>query len=173
MKRHGIIWRFLFCFPLVSVLAGQTHASLPLLRHSTPPEALSRKLPSRSPTAASAGFSQTLADNNACTVSLTGLDMDATWGFQLQLLLENKTDTERLTFMLQHAAVNGIPCDPIWACEVPAKTSLCSEMLWLPELLVDLEISHITQIQLTFQVFESEHLHVPDLLQETVVLLFE
>ena len=131
------------------------------------------KLPSKPGTDPAPFTPQILAENGACSVAVTGVEIDDIWGYQLQMELMNKTAHRNLIFMIQDVYVNNMMCDPSWACEVPAGKRIGSEMIWFPELLEEKGISKVSELMFTFQIYDSENLERTDLLKETIVLFQE
>lgn len=84
-----------------------------------------------------------LAENEQCTVIITGYEPEGTFGFEMNLYLENKTDCD-IMFSIEDAALNGYMCDPYWAVKVPAGKRSCETVSWFE---TSLEESGITEVE--------------------------
>ena len=96
-----------------------------------------------------------LADNDSCTVIVTGFEPDNSWGFAMQLYLVNKTDKD-LVFSVDNASVNGVMCDPFWADIVAAGKRSFSTVLWDKNALTENEITEVEEISLPMIVYADD-----------------
>lgn len=60
----------------------------------------------------------TAIDNEACSVAIRSIDPNSSWGYEIQVALENKSPDKTYMFAVETAAVNGVETDPFFANEV-------------------------------------------------------
>lgn len=66
-----------------------------------------------------------LIDNDQCSVTITDIDPDGTWGYTLKATLENKSSEKTYMYSVSDAYVNGVANDPFWGESVaPGKKSI-------------------------------------------------
>lgn len=95
-----------------------------------------------------------LVDDENCTVTVTGIDEDALFGYTLKVFLENKTDKE-LMYSLDGVSVNGYMCDPFWAATVAAGKKANEEITFFDSDFEENGISEVSEIVFTLQVYDN------------------
>lgn len=96
-----------------------------------------------------------LFDNGQCSMIVTGFRPEDTWGYTVEVYLENKTDDD-LMFSVQGASVNGFMCDPFWAVSVDEGKKSYSEIAWQKTQLEENGIQIVEVLTLPVQVYESD-----------------
>ncbi len=109
----------------------------------------------------------TVADNDQCSIVITGLDPDSIWGYTLDVVLENKSEDTTYMFSVLTASVDGVESDPYWAAEVAAGKKANEEITFYDSVLDDIGVAY-TDIALTFRVYDSDDWSADDVLEETV-----
>lgn len=94
-----------------------------------------------------------LAETDAFSMKITGIELDGTWGYTWNVLLENKTDCT-LMFSIDDVAVDGMMCDPFWASTVSAGMKSKEEISWYD--LADYGIEKPTIITGTLHVYDDD-----------------
>lgn len=107
-----------------------------------------------------------LFDNESCTMIVTGFDPDSTWGYTMNVYLENKTD-QNLMFTTQDASVNGFMCDPYWATTVAAGKRSYTGISWMSSDFEDNGIAEVESLTLPIRVYNSDDWTEEDILKET------
>ena len=107
-----------------------------------------------------------LVDNDVCTVTVTGFEVDKIWGYTMNLWLVNKSG-EDLTFSVSDTAVNGFMIDPFWATEIPAGLSKFSGVSWSDEKFEENGIEEVETLAIPLRVYSWEHLLDEDYVNET------
>lgn len=71
------------------------------------------------------GFQKvTILDNEQCSITITNVNPDDTWGYTLNVLLENKSPDKKYKFSVDNAAINGVQTEVYFSAEVaPGKKS--------------------------------------------------
>ena len=95
-----------------------------------------------------------LVDDENCTVTVTGIDEDALFGYTLKVFLENKTDKE-LMYSLDNVSVNGFMCDPFWAATVAAGKKSNEEITFFDSDFEANGITEVSEITFTLQVYDN------------------
>ena len=108
-----------------------------------------------------------VVDNNECTVKITGIDQDK-WGYSLNVYLENKSSDKNYMFSVKNAAINGVECDPFFASEVASGKKANKEIDFSDSTLEKNQITDITDIELTFRVYDSDDWSADSVAEETV-----
>lgn len=96
-----------------------------------------------------------VADNDTCSIRITGLDPDNMWGYTLEAELENKTADTTLMFSVDTAAVNGVQTEPMFAEEVAAGKKSKVSIVMLSDELEANGVGDFTDIALSFRVYDS------------------
>lgn len=107
-----------------------------------------------------------LVDNEYCTVIVTDFDPDYYWGYGMSLYLENKT-SEKLTFSIDDAGVNGFMCDPYWADTVAAGKRCYSVVSWDEDDFEENSITTVESLTLPFTVYYTDDWSADYLVEET------
>ena len=105
-----------------------------------------------------------LAEDENCTVIITGIEEDSLFGYALNVFLENKTETE-LMYTVDNVSVNGYMCDPFWATTVAPGKKANTQITFMDS---DFEINGITEVQeitLTLQVYDNNDWMAPYLVE--------
>lgn len=111
--------------------------------------------------------SLTVMDNEEVSIIITGIETDGLWGyFSLNAELENKSDDVTYMFSVEHASVNGLMSDPFYASEVTAGNKSVDTIDFDMDTLEGYGIDQITDIEITFLVYDSDTWE--DLAEETV-----
>ncbi len=111
--------------------------------------------------------SLTVADNEECSIVITGIDPDDIWGYTLSVALENKSEDKTYMFSVLTASVDGVESDPYWASEVAAGKKANEEITFYDDTLDEIGVGY-TDIALTFRVYDSDDWSADDVLEETV-----
>ncbi len=109
----------------------------------------------------------TMADNDQCSIVITGLDPDSIWGYTLDVALENKSEDATYMFSVLTASVDGVESDPYWAAEVAAGKKANEEITFYDSVLDDIGVAY-TDIALTFRVYDSDDWTADNVAEETV-----
>lgn len=97
---------------------------------------------------------QTVVDNDYCTIKITGIDPNNTWGYTLDVYLENKSADTDYMFSLSFSSVNGLGMDALFATEVaPGKKA--NEQIHFTDRELNALVGQFTDIELTFQVTDA------------------
>lgn len=110
-----------------------------------------------------------IVDNDQISIIVTGYEEDSIWGYSAKLYLVNKTDKE-LMFSVDEASVNGFMCDPFWATSVMAGKVSFSSIDWADSSFEENGITEVEEIEMVFQVYDSEDWSADDVFNETVTL---
>ena len=110
-----------------------------------------------------------LVDNESCTFTITAIEDSSTLGYTLKAYLENKTDRD-LTFSLSGVSVNGFMCDPFWASTVSAGMKSNKNIRFTESDFLANEISQVTEIEFTLDVYDSNDWNADHLVTETFAL---
>ncbi len=94
-------------------------------------------------------------DNEECTIKITGIDPDNTWGYTLNAELTNKSSEKTYMFSVLSATINGVVCDPLFATEVTPGNKSNEEIIFYNSAFEENGITEYTDIELTFSVFDS------------------
>ena len=97
---------------------------------------------------------------------VTGFDPESTWGYAMEVYLENRTE-EAVIFAASDVAVNGFMCDPYWAVEVAPGKRCNSRITWSKTELQDNGITQVTEITLPLRVYDSEDWLEDEIFRET------
>ncbi len=96
-----------------------------------------------------------LADNDICTVKITGIEEDELWGYTWKAFVENKSD-KNLMISFDGVSVNGFMCDPFWGTEVSAGMKDNSDISWFTEELDRNGITTVDEVVFTLRVTDSD-----------------
>ncbi len=110
----------------------------------------------------------TVVDNDNCTIEITDIKPDSTWGYELGLLLENKTADTNYMFACEEGAVNGVQFAPVFASEVAPGKKDNTNVTISGSPLEAADLSDFTDIELSFRVYDSENWEIDDVANETV-----
>ena len=110
----------------------------------------------------------TVVDNEQCSIKITEIDPDNTWGYTLKAQLENKSADKKYMFSVESASINGVKCDPYFASEVAAGKKSNSDISFSNTALDKNDIGAYTDIELTFRVYDSDDWSADDIVQTTV-----
>lgn len=110
-----------------------------------------------------------LFDDENCTMIVTGYDPDNTWGYTVNVYLENKTD-KTLMFSLGDAAVNGFMCDPFWAETVAPGKRSHSDISWSAGSFEENGITEVDTLTLPIRVYDADHITTDYLIDDTFTL---
>lgn len=110
-----------------------------------------------------------LVDNEHCTFTVKSIDPDGTFGYTLQVFLENKTDLE-LMFSLREVSVNGYMCDPYFAASVSPGMKANEQVSFLRNDLVANGIAEVTDIAFTLAVYDNTDIMAEHLVDEDFTL---
>lgn len=111
---------------------------------------------------------QVLFNNAGCAMTVTGFDPESTWGYAVNVYLENRTD-DTLMFSASNVSVNGFMCDPYWAVEVAPGKKCNTHISWMESQLTENGITRVETISLPVRVYESDD-WADELLSETFTI---
>lgn len=111
----------------------------------------------------------TAIDNDECSIKITGIEPDNTWGYTVTVELENKNQEKTYMFSVENAAVNNVQTDPFFATEVAPGKKAKGDITFTDSSLED-EIGEYTQIELTFRVYDSDDWMADPVANETVTI---
>ncbi len=107
---------------------------------------------------------QVLVDNEECSVIITGIDAENSWGYTLNVYLENKSSNLTYMFAVNDGAINGLEKDPFFAKTVaPGKMS--NETISFSSL-SDYGIEEVTDIALYFRVYDDDDWTADDVVND-------
>ena len=107
-------------------------------------------------------------DNEECLIKITGITNDKYDGYNLKVLLENKSDDKSYTFSVHSAAINGVQCSAYLYSSVSAGKKANEVISFTEDDLKANGIKTYTDIELTFQVYDSDDWMADDIVNETV-----
>lgn len=124
---------------------------------------------SKDPEISMAPFEEILVvDNDKCSIKITELEPDNIWGFTLKAELENKSSDKTYMFSVSSAAINGVQSDPFFATEVAPGKKSRNDISFSESTLKDYGISELTDIEMSFRVYDSNDWGAGDVAKETV-----
>ena len=109
----------------------------------------------------------TAVDTPECTVKITEIDPDDTWGYTIKTELENKSQNTTYMFSVESAAVNGVECETLFAKEfAPGKKA--NDGISLGTSTIEKNgITGFTDIEITMRIYDSSNIFAEDKLVET------
>lgn len=107
-------------------------------------------------------------DNEVCCVKITEIDPDNFWGYTLKAYFENKSSDKTYMFSVESASINGVMCDPFFATEVAAGKKSNDEINFDVEELEMNGVGEISDIEITFRVYDSDDWTADDVAHQTV-----
>lgn len=107
-----------------------------------------------------------LADDDNCTVKVTGFDEAGLLGFDVKVFLENKTE-KNLMFSLSDVSVNGFMIDPFWASSVAAGKKANETVTFLESDFKTNGIEAVEEITFTLRVYDNDNWTDEDLVKQT------
>lgn len=110
----------------------------------------------------------TVADNEECSIKITGIDPQNAFGYSLKLTLENKSADKTYMFSVSGASINGVETDPLFAQDVAAGKKANSDINFLDSALSDNGITDFTDIELSFRVYDNDDWMADAVAEETV-----
>lgn len=115
----------------------------------------------------------TVVDNDYLTITLTSLDSDSIWGWEVGVTIVNKSaDTTYMVATTDNCAVDGVQIDPLFAEEVAAgKTSYTTVYITDAD---DLEEAGVefTDVMLTFHAYDSDDWTADDVVEDATVHIY-
>lgn len=113
-------------------------------------------------TDAPADFQQTYNDSGVVALEQNGVKVVAQkadqensfWGADIWFYLENNTE-QALTIQSEQVSINGFMMSPLFSCRVEPGKKAYSSMTFLDSELQDNQITEITELELSFQVLDS------------------
>ncbi|MDD4311859.1 MAG: hypothetical protein PHW41_05185 [Eubacteriales bacterium] len=109
-----------------------------------------------------------VVDNDECAITITEIDPDNLWGYTVKAKLENKSADKTYMFSVQSASVNGVQSDPFFATEVAPGKKSNNDISFLDDTLKNIGIQEITDIEITFKVYDSDDWTADAVAVETV-----
>lgn len=109
-----------------------------------------------------------VADNDDCSIRITGIDPDNIWGYTLEVELENKTADTTLMYAVESAAVNGVQMDLMFAEEVAAGKKSRGSIVMLSDEFDANGVGDFTDIALGFRVYDSNDWSADNVAEELV-----
>ena len=110
-----------------------------------------------------------LVDNDEATFIVRGYEDDETWGYLINVYMENHTNNE-LMFSLDDATVNGFLCDTYWAASLPAGMKSHSSITLSKDVLERSEISTVTVIEFLLTAYNYDDWEADNYLEDTFTL---
>ncbi len=110
-----------------------------------------------------------LADNDQCSVIVTGYGHDDIWGYMVNLYLLNKSD-EPVMFSVEDAALNGYMADPFFAYSVSPGKCAFSSLTWYDSTLEENGITEVETIGFTLTAHSTEDYTAPYYVNEQITL---
>lgn len=107
-------------------------------------------------------------DNAECSIKITGITSDALLGYSLKAQIENKSAEKTYTFSVDSATINGVHCEPWFSPEVPAGKKANDEIALDITYLEKNGIVEYTDIELTFDVYDSNDYEADSVAFETI-----
>ena len=123
---------------------------------TTPEETTSEKNPTEVAAVPENFEPVVIVDDDKCTFTVKGIELDEDWGYMLKTELVNKTSTS-LMFAMECVSVNGYMCDPYWACSVEAGQSEESNVTFYIEDLEINDITTVTDIEFLLEVYDNNN----------------
>lgn len=109
-----------------------------------------------------------VADNEECAVIIREIDPDDLWGYTLKAQMENKSSDKTYMFSVESASVDGVMNDPFFATEIAPGMRANKDISFSTSTLEDIGIEEVTDIELTFRVYDSDDWLADPVCQETV-----
>lgn len=110
-----------------------------------------------------------ILDNEYITVTVTGTEHDALWGYMVNLFLINKSDKE-IMVSVNDASVNGYMVDPFYAHSLAPNKCAFSSITWSDNILTENGISEISEIEFLLKAYDNADIMAGDLASETITL---
>ncbi len=107
-------------------------------------------------------------DNEECSIKFTGIEADNIWGYTVKTVLENKSSDKTYMFAIESASINGVQCDPFFATEVVAGKKSNEKISFADDSFEKSGITEVTDIEITFRVYDSEDWSADAVAEETV-----
>ncbi len=107
-------------------------------------------------------------NNDKCAIKITDLEKTNNLKFEIKVDCENKSDDKKYMFSLDSVAVNGLQISSLFAKEVTAGKKAKEKISIYDSELDDYGFDAITDIELSFRVYDSEDLMAKDAAYETV-----
>lgn len=114
-------------------------------------------------------FEETVVvDNEEAKITLTALDPDNMWGYTVKVLLENKSSEKSYMYSIESASVNGVMITPLFATTVEPGKMANEEINLMDDLISSHLNDEITDIELSFRVYDSEDWLADEVVLETI-----
>ncbi len=110
----------------------------------------------------------TVVDNDECTIIISELDADNIWGYSVKTDIENKSADKTYMFSVESGAINGVSVDPFFAAEVAAGKKSKDTISFSDSQLNEYGVGEVTDIELTFRVYDSNDWTADPVAKETV-----
>ncbi len=107
-------------------------------------------------------------DNDECKIVIKDLDPKGTFGYTVNLGLENKSEDKTYMFAVDAALINGVDCPPLFATEVAPGKKANKEMIFATSTLEKNGIKEFTDIQIMFRVYDSNDWSADNVAKEEV-----
>ena len=112
-----------------------------------------------------------LVDNEYVSIIITGHEKDDWGDYELSLFYTNKVDQD-ISINARDITVNGISLDPYYSEELPASKCGFLPMQWSSYTLEENNITDISEIVLTLEIFADYGWYTTNLVNETYTLVF-
>ena len=109
-----------------------------------------------------------VADNDECMIKVTGLKSVKPFGYSVEVQLENKSADKEYTFTTDGSSIDGIECYAYFSSTVPAGKKSKETIEFSLNDLEENGIKDVTDIKLTFRVYDSEDWSAEDVVYESV-----
>lgn len=114
-------------------------------------------------------FSEVIAvDNDECSIKITEIDPDNSWGFTMKALLENKSADKTYKYVIEKVTINGVHYTSFFTSEVAAGKKSNEEITFSAETLDEIGIGDYTDIEVCFRVYDPNDLAASPVARETV-----
>lgn len=114
-------------------------------------------------------FSEVIAvDNDECSIKITEIDPDNSWGFTMKALLENKSADKTYKYVIEKVTINGVHYTSFFTSEVAAGKKSNEEITFSDETLDEIGIGDYTDIEVGFRVYDPNDLAASPVARETV-----
>lgn len=110
-----------------------------------------------------------LIDNEYVTATIIGYEEEGTWGYTVNLFLQNKTDATAM-FSVDEASVNGYMADPFYATSVGAGKCAFSSMSWSDTTFEENDITSVEEIEFKFRAYNGDDWTADDFANELIIL---
>lgn len=127
-----------------------------------------KEIESQNDAADSGNFESETIDNDYCSVTATGVEIDEYWGYTVKVLLENKTEDKNYMYTVEYAAINGVNVSASCYSTVAPGKKTNDRVTFTDYFLEEQDIGEYTDIELTFRVYDNDDWSADDVVKETI-----